>query len=153
MSVRFHLLRIRPGQVDLVDDRQDLQVVVQGQVGVAQGLGLDALACVHHQQRPLAGGQAAADLIVEVHVARRVDKVQPVFFPVCVPVFQTDGPGLDGDAPLLLQVHVVQDLGLHVSGTHRVAGLQQPVGQGALAVVDVGDDGKIAYLRLVDHGA
>ena len=63
-------LRFGRGQVDLVDDRDDLQIVLERQVGVGQSLRLDALGGVHHQQRALAGLQAAGDLVGEVHVAR-----------------------------------------------------------------------------------
>ncbi len=58
------------GQVDLVDDGNDFEAVIDGQVGVGQRLRLHALAGVHHQQRALAGGQRARDLVAEVHVAR-----------------------------------------------------------------------------------
>ena len=51
-----HPDRIRTGQVRLVQDREDLQAVLQGQVGVGQGLGLHALGGVHHQNCALAGG-------------------------------------------------------------------------------------------------
>ena len=44
-------------QVDLVDDRDDGQVVLERQVEVGDGLRLDALRGVDHQQRALAGGQ------------------------------------------------------------------------------------------------
>ena len=63
-------LGLGAGQVDLVEHRDDLEPGVDRQVGVGQRLRLDALAGVDHQQRALAGGQAAADLVGEVHVAR-----------------------------------------------------------------------------------
>ena len=65
-----HPLGIAGGQVGLVEHREDFQVVLQGQVGVGQGLGLHPLGGVHHQDGPLAGGQAAAHLVGEVHVPR-----------------------------------------------------------------------------------
>jgi len=37
-----------------------------GQVRVGDGLGLDPLRAVHHEQRAFAGGQGAADFIVKV---------------------------------------------------------------------------------------
>ena len=61
------------GQVDLVQDRHDLQVVIQRQIAVGKGLRLHALAGIHDQHRALAGGQAAADLVLKVHVTRGVD--------------------------------------------------------------------------------
>ncbi len=52
----LHLLQGRldvgRGQVDLVDDRDEDQVVLDGEVGVGQGLGLDALGGVDDQQAP-----------------------------------------------------------------------------------------------------
>ena len=52
--------------------------MLNGQIGVGQGLGLHPLGGVHHQDRPLAGGQGAGDLIVKVHVARGVNEVQSI---------------------------------------------------------------------------
>ena len=48
-----------PGQVDLVHGRDQLEPGVDRQVGVGDGLGLDALGGVDEQQRALARGQAS----------------------------------------------------------------------------------------------
>jgi hypothetical protein len=45
----LHLLRVGAGQVHLVQHGNDLQVVLQGQVEVADGLRLNALGGVHDQ--------------------------------------------------------------------------------------------------------
>ena len=50
---------------------------------------------------------------------------------------------LDRDAALALEVHGVEDLGLHLAGLQRAGEFQEPVGQRGLAVVDVGDDREI----------
>ena len=75
----FNLLldqvRLGANQIDLVDHRQDFQVIVQRQIHVGDGLGLDALGGIHHQHRPFTGGQAPGHLVVEVHVPRGVDEV------------------------------------------------------------------------------
>ena len=44
-------------QVDLVQDRQDLEMVVERLIDVGERLRLDALGRVDHQQRALAGGE------------------------------------------------------------------------------------------------
>ena len=142
---------VRRRQVDLVEHRQDLQVVLHGQVRVGQGLGLHALGGVHHQNCALAGSQGPGDLVVKVHMARGVDEVQLIVLPVLGMVGQPDGPGLDGDAPLPLQVHVVQQLGLHLPGGDGVALLQQPVRQRGLAVVNMGNDAEISDVALLCH--
>ncbi len=119
---------------------------VDGQIGVGKGLGLDALGGVHDQDGTLAGGQGTGDLIVEVHVARGVDQVQNVVLPVVGAVVEPDGAGLDRDAALAFEVHIVKDLLLHVALFDGVGLLQQAVGQRGLAVVDMGNDGKIPKL-------
>ena len=73
-----HLLGLGGGQVDLVDDRHDLMVVLDRLVDVGERLRLDALRRVDDQQRAFAGGEAAADFIGEVDVAGRVHQVELV---------------------------------------------------------------------------
>ena len=58
-----------------------------------------------------------------------------------------DGRGLDGDAALALQVHVVEDLVLELALGDGPGAHEQAVGQRALAVVNVGDDREIANLH------
>ena len=59
LDLLAHPVRLGGGQVDLVQHRHDLVVVVDRLVDVGQGLRLDALARVHHQDRALAGRQAS----------------------------------------------------------------------------------------------
>src|SRR5690606_33055375 len=59
-------------------------------------------------------------------------------------VVDGDRGGLDGDPPLTFQIHVVEELLAGLAVGERAGGLEQAIGQGALAVVDVGDDGEIA---------
>ena len=108
-------LRLGGGQIDLVDDRNDLQVVVQRQVSIGQRLRLHALRRVHHQQRAFAGLQAARDLVGKIHVPGRVDQVQLVRMPVAGRIIQAHGVGFDGDAALALQVHGVEHLLHHLA--------------------------------------
>ena len=56
-------LGLRARQIDLVDDRNDLEVVLDGQVGVRQRLRLHALGRIHQQQRALARGERARHLV------------------------------------------------------------------------------------------
>ena len=102
---------------------------LDGQVGVGQRLGLDALAGVHHQQRALAGGQAARDLVAEVHVPRGVDQVELVGQPVRRRVVHAHGLRLDRDPPLALEVHRVEHLAAHVAVAQRPGGLEDAVRQ------------------------
>ena len=118
--------------------------MIQGQVYIGQGLGLDALRRVHHQYGAVAGCQGAADLIVEVHMAGGVYQVQDILLPVTGLVHGADGLGLDGDAPLPLQIHIVQHLGLHLPAGQQACVLDDAVGQGGFAVVYVRYDAEIS---------
>ena len=144
-------LGIRAGQVDLVDDRDDHQVLREGQVGVGQRLGLDALAGVDHQDRALAGLQRAAHLVAEVDVPGRVDQVERVDLAVPSLVVQPHGPGLDGDPLLALEVHGVEHLAGHLARIDRVGRLQQAIREGRLAVIDMRDDAEVPNALRGDH--
>src|SRR5690606_8419325 len=52
----FYFLNHRTIHVDLVDDWNNLEVIVDGEVEIADCLGLDALRSVYEQQAAFAGG-------------------------------------------------------------------------------------------------
>ena len=60
-------------------------------------------------------------------------------------VLHLDRMTFNGNAPLPLQVHTIQDLILHDFFRERVSLFQQTVCQGGFAVVDMGNDTKIPY--------
>ncbi len=70
------------GQIDLVDDRDDLVVDLHRVIDVGERLRLDALGGIDHQQRALDGGERAVDLVGEVDVAGGVDEVEDVVLAV-----------------------------------------------------------------------
>ena len=142
-------LRLGAGQVDLVDDRDDLEVVLEGEVDIGQRLRLDALGGVDHQQGAFARGQRARHLVGEVDVAGRIDQVELVHLAVGRAVLHADGLGLDGDALLALEVHGVEHLLRHVALSERAGALEQSIGERRLAMIDMRDDDEIAYVRLV----
>ena len=144
------LFRLRARQVDLVDDRDDLEVVLDREVGVGQRLRLDALRRVDQQQRAFAGGERPRHLVREVDVSRRVDQIEDVLLAVVRGVVQADRMRLDGDAALALEIHRVEDLRFHLARLQRAGQLEKAVGQRRLAVIDVRDDREIAdvYLRV-----
>ena len=139
------------GEVDLVQDRDDLVVGLEGGIDVGQRLRLDPLGGVHDEERALDGLHGAGDLVGEIHVAGRVDEVQHVGMAVLRGVFDADGVGLDGDAALALDVHRVEQLVLHVALGHGAGELDQPVGERRLPVVDMGDDGEVADMGELGH--
>ena len=59
LDLLLHLLRLGRRQIDLVEDRHDLVVVVDRLVDVGERLRFDALGGVDDQQRAFAGGEAS----------------------------------------------------------------------------------------------
>ena len=53
---------------------------------------------------------------------------------------------LDGDATFPLQVHIIQQLFLHIAVGYGIGSFQQPIGKGALTMIYMGDYAKISYL-------
>ncbi len=76
-------------------------------------------------------------------MSRRVDQVQVVHLPVARLVTQRRGLGLDGDAALALDIHRVEHLGFHFTVGKAATQVNDAIGQGRLAMVDVGNDGEI----------
>ena len=148
-----HALGLGAGQVDLVQARDQLEPGVDGQVGVRDGLGLDALGRVDDQQRALAGGERARDLVGEVDVAGRVDQLQLVGLAVLRGEEDAHRLGLDRDPALALEVHRVQQLRAHRARVDGVGRLEDAVGQRRLPMVDMGDDREVPDVGLVRHGA
>jgi len=150
LDLLFDLGGLGGRQIDLVEHRHDLVAVVDCLVDVGERLRLNALARVDHEQRALAGGKRAVDLVGEVDMAGRVDQVEHVIPAVARPVIEPHGLRLDGDAALALDVHGIEHLLDHLAVGKPAGQLDQPVGQGRFAVVDMRDDREIA--DVVDGG-
>ena len=140
-------LRPRDGQVDLVDHGHQGEVLFERQIDVGERLRLNALRGVDDEQRALRRRQAARDLVGEIDVPGRVDQMKLVGLPVARGVLHPHRARLDRDALLALQRHAVQQLVGHVARVNGRRGLQQPIGEGRLAVVDMRDDAEVANGR------
>src|SRR5699024_12328285 len=105
---------LRAGQVDFVEDRDDVQIGFQRQIQVRQRLGFDSLRGIHQQDRAFARGHTAADFVGEVDVAGCVDHVQDVGRAAIGATRpgerEPDGLTLDGDPAFAFDVHSVQVL-------------------------------------------
>ncbi len=137
------IVRVCIGQIHLVEHREHFHAQVQRGVAIGHRLGFNALRRIDYQQRTFAGRQRTRDFIGEVHVAGGVDQVQVVDLAVLGLVVQGRRLRLDGDTALFLDVHRVQHLCLHVALGQASAILDQAVRQGRLAMVNMGNDGKI----------
>ena len=141
----FNLVGLCAVKVALVDHRDDLEIVVDGHVEIGDCLGLDALRGVDDEKSPFAGGYRARNFIGEVDVSRSVDKVEHIILPSEL-ILHLDSVALDRDSAFALQIHIIEHLGLHVLGVDGFRIFKQTVGKRRLAVVDMGNDAKIANI-------
>ena len=132
-------VRVGLRKVDLVRDGDDLELVVEREVGVRERLRLDALRGVDEQERALAGLKRARDLVREVDVPGGVDQVQLVASPEDAHRLR-----LDRDPALAFELHRVEDLLAHLPLGDRVGQLEDAIGERRLAMVDVRDDREVA---------
>ena len=63
MNLATGLLRLCARQIDLVDHRNDLEVVLDREIGIRQRLGFNALRRIDEQERALTGRQRSGDLV------------------------------------------------------------------------------------------
>ncbi len=126
-------------------------VVLDRLVNVGEGLRLDALGGIDHQQRAFARGEAAADFVGEIDVAGGVHQVEFVGLAVVCGVVQPHRLGLDRDPALFLYVHVIKHLRRHLALGQPAGELDQAVSQRRLAMIDMGNDGKVADQGQVGH--
>ena len=80
-------------------------------------------------------------------------RLKRIGLPIGRGIVEPDGARLDGDPLLTLKVHGVQHLAGHVPRIDGVGYLQEPIGKGRLAVVDVRHDAEVADAFLGDHEA
>ncbi len=133
------------GAVDLVHHHDDAQAPLQRMRQHETRLGLGAFVGVHDKQGAVGHVEHALHLAAEVGVAGGVDDVD-----LDVLVLDGDVLGQDRDAALALLVVAVKHalLDLLVVAEHMRCP-QQAVHKGGLAVVDVGDDGDVANVVLL----
>ena len=98
---------------------------------------------IDQQQDAFARCHRPRHLIVKIDVAGSVDQVEHVLF-AFVAVGDRGPVGLDGDAHLALKVHVIEELVAHLAFADGPGELENSIGQGALAVVDVGHDAEVS---------
>ena len=134
-------LGARAGTIDLVheDERRHAQPLERSLEDPR--LGLDALDRGDHEHGAVEHAEHPLDLGDEVGVARRVDQVDGD-----VADLERDDGGLDRDAALALELEGVGLGGAGVDAAELVddpGGVEEPLGEGGLTGVDVGEDAKI----------
>ena len=124
--------------------------MIKRKVDIAERLRFDPLRAVHHKDRSIAGGKRPGDLVVEIHMTRCIDQIEDIFLPILRMIDCTNGLGLDRDTPFPLNVHIIQDLILHLTLRQDPRLFNDPVCERAFSVIDMRDDAEIANLIHID---
>jgi len=130
-------------KIDLIDHRNDLQIVIHSRIGVGDRLSLDALECIDQEQSSFAASQRSGDFVLKIDVARGVDQVQFVGLPF-VQVPKRHGLGFDRDPPLAFEFHRIEELLFHFPGFDRSGAFQESVSQGTFSVINVRDNAEVS---------
>jgi len=77
-------------------------------------------------------------------VARSVDEIEHVILAVAGAIFEANRLRLNRDAALALDIHGIEHLLDHFTGLQPAGELDQPVGQRRFAMIDMGDNRKVA---------
>ncbi len=145
------LLGLGTRQVDLVEDRDDREVILEGQVQVRERLGLDALRSVDKEDRTLARRQGAGDLVCEIHVTGRVNHVERVGGALVCPR-HAHRLAFDRDSAFALDVHAIEVLVAHLARLDDAGQLEHTVRERRLPMIDMGDDAEVTDLPLRGMG-
>ena len=144
----FDLLHHGRIHVDLVQNRNDGQVMLNRQVKVRDGLGLDTLRGIDHQKGPFAGSDGTGYFVGKIDMAGGIDQVEDVFLTLRLKI-HLNGVTLDRNPPFSFQIHIIQHLFPRITIRNSIGPLKETVGQGRFTVVNMGNDAKVAY---VFHG-
>ena len=123
-------LDIGAREINLIDHRDNGQVIGHRQVHIGDRLSLDPLRRIDEQQRTLAGRQTARHFISKVDMARRIDQMQGIGLPILGLIPDCHRMGLDRDPAFTLQVHRVENLVFRFSGRDCASSFQKPVSEG-----------------------
>jgi hypothetical protein len=82
-------------------------------------------------------------------MAGGIDHIQDVFLAVLRPVYGSAGLRLDGNSSLTLQIHVVQNLILHLAAGQKTGLLDDPVCQCRFTVIDMCNNAKVSDFALI----
>ncbi len=149
LNLVLHPLRLCAGQIYLIDYRKYIQVMIQGQINIGQRLRLDSLGSIHHQDGPVTGSQTAAHFIVKIHMAGRINQVKDIFVAIFGLIDDAYRLGFNGNTPFPFQIHIIKHLGLHLPAGQKSCLLYNPVRQGGLAMVYMGNNTKIPDSALI----
>jgi hypothetical protein len=136
--LRTHSLDVRTREVDLIQHWDDREIILEGEIDIRQGLCLDPLSRIDHEDRSLGRGETAGNFILEVDMSRGIDQVELDSFPL-----HPDRSELDRDTTLTLEIHLVKCLRLDLPLLECPRDLHESISERRFPMIDMGDDAEI----------
>ena len=95
------LLTSREMQSQVLDNRHNIQIMIQCKIYIRKCLCLNSLCRINNKNRSVAGCQASGYLIVEIDVSRCIDQVENILFSVICLIYSTDCLCFDHDLDVM----------------------------------------------------
>jgi hypothetical protein len=150
-------LKLKKGTIDLVDNDDRLDTLTKGLTENCFGLDTDTFDTVDDDKSAISDSKSSCDLRGEIDVTRRIDQVDQELVSINLlwDIFQIflirqvrvqrDGGRLNGDASILfILTGVCESSFTSLCGRDDTSALDQGVGEGRFAVIDVSNDGHVA---------
>ncbi len=146
-------IRLCTRKIDLIDDRKNIQIMIQCQINIRQCLCFDSLRRIHNQDRAITGSKASGYFIVKIDMSWRIDQVKNIFFSVAGFIYNSNSLRLNRDTTLTLKIHIIQYLRLHLTLCQGTGLLNNTVSQCRLTMVYMCNNAEITDFTLVYHSA
>ena len=117
--------------------------MIQCKIGIRQRLRLNPLRCIHNKNRPVTGCKGTAHLIVKVYVPRRINQIKNIFLSVLRLIDDADSLRLNRDSAFPFDIHIVQNLRLHLPFRQCPGLLNNTVCQSRLPVINMRNNTKV----------
>jgi hypothetical protein len=158
-------LKLEKSTIDLVDDDDGLDALTKGLSQDSLGLDTDTLDGVDDNEGTISDTESSGNFGREINVTGRVNEVDQEVLSVGLLAndvgniviltkltVQRDGSGLDGDTTLLFVGTRIGGSGISSLGSGNDTSLgEKRVGQGRLAVVDMGNNGHVTDIGRLVH--
>ena len=89
--------------------------MIQCQIDIGKCLGFHPLCGIHNQDGTITRCKTPGYFIIKIHVSRRINQVKNIFLSILCLINDAHCLGFDRDSPLTLQIHIIQDLCLHLT--------------------------------------
>ena len=145
----YGFLRLCTGQINLVDDRKHVQIVIQRHIHICKCLRLHPLCSIYNQNCTITGSKASADFISKVNMSRRINHIQNIFISILCFINQTYRLRFDGNAPFTLDIHIIKYLRLHLPACQYTGFFNHPIRQCGFTMINMCYNAEISDFTLI----